>query len=175
MDSVSFVMDWRGQGGSDRPLKNPAQRATSTIFRCLSAIWKRWSSRSWSPFVRGHGSGSRIRWARRCCSAADAAGRSPFDRLVLTSPMIAVKGIDHRGPARYVIEALDALGLGGAFAPGYGPKNLWSAPFEGNVVTTDPARFSRIARLAEAAPGPGPRRTDGRLGACGLSGAPPFR
>ena len=84
--------------------------------------------------------------------AADAVGRSPFDRLVLTSPMIAVKGIDHRGPARYVIEALDALGLGGAFAPGYGPKNLWSAPFEGNVVTTDPARFSRIARLAEAAP-----------------------
>ena len=61
-----LLMDWRGQGGSDRPLRIRA-KGTSTIFRCLSAIWKRWSSRSWSPFVRGHGSGSRIRWARRCC------------------------------------------------------------------------------------------------------------
>jgi lysophospholipase len=146
-----LVMDWRGQGGSDRPLRNPRKGHVddfSLFERDLEALVEQalepFCPRPW--FGLAHSMGGTV------LLAADAAGRSPFDRLVLTSPMIAVRGINHRGPARYIVEALDALGLGGAFAPGYGPKNLWSAPFEGNVVTTDAARFSRIARLAEAAP-----------------------
>ena len=146
-----LLMDWRGQGGSDRALKNPRKGHVddfSLFERDLQALVAQalepFCPRPW--FGLAHSMGATV------LLAADAAGRSPFDRLVLTSPMIAVRGVNHHGAARYVVEALDALGLGGAFAPGYGPKNLWSAPFEGNVVTTDPARFSRIARLAEAAP-----------------------
>ena len=95
----------------------------------------------------------------------DEAGRCPFDRLVLTSPMIAVKGADHRGAARYAVGALDALGFGGAFAPGGGGETFWKRPFKGNVFTTDPTRFARIAGLVEAAPRPFPGRPDCRLGA----------
>src|SRR5208337_2529157 len=58
-------------------------------------------------------------------------------RLVLTSPMIALKGIDHRGPLRFLLEALDAVGMGAAFIPGEGSGNSWSA---------------RFAKLVEAAP-----------------------
>ena len=83
---------------------------------------------------------------------ADAAGRCPFERLVLTSPMIAAKGVNHRGPMRFLLEALDAVGMGAAFVPGEGPGNLWSDPFGGNVFTTDPIRFARIARLSSDAP-----------------------
>ena len=54
--------------------------------------------------------------------------------------------------ARFLLEALDAAGLGAAFIPGEGPGNLWSARFENNVFTTDPVRFARIAKLVEAAP-----------------------
>jgi len=145
------LMDWRGQGGSDRPLRNPRKGHVddfSLFERDLEALHGQVLEpdcpHPW--FGLAHSMGAAV------LLTADAAGRSPFDRLVLTSPMIAVRGINHRGPARYLVEALDALGLGGAFAPGYGGKNLWSAPFEGNVVTTDTVRFARIARLAEAAP-----------------------
>ncbi len=145
------LVDWRGQGGSERPLRNPRKGHVddfSLFERDLEAVAEQVLAphcpRPW--FGLGHSMGAAV------LLTADVAGRSPFDRLVLTSPMIAVKGINHRGPALYLVEALDALGLGGAFAPGYGPKNLWSAPFEGNVVTTDKARFSRIAWLAATAP-----------------------
>ena len=145
------VMDWRGQGESERPLRNRRKGHVddfSFFERDLEALRRQilepHCPRPW--FGLGHSMGAAV------LLAADAAGRSPFDRLILTSPMIALRGINHRGPARFLIEALDALGLGGAFAPGYGPKNLWSAPFQGNVVTGDPVRFARIARLAEAAP-----------------------
>ena len=56
------------------------------------------------------------------------------------------------GLSRFLVEALDAAGMGGAFVPGEGSGNLWSAPFEGNVFTADPVRFARIAKLVEAAP-----------------------
>ena len=66
--------------------------------------------------------------------------------------MIAVKGVNHRGPLRHLLEAFDALGMGGAFVPGEGARNLWSRPFEGNIFTTDRERYARIAGLVAAAP-----------------------
>ena len=148
-----MVVGWTGEGreGSDRPLAIRCKGHVddfSWFERDLEALVEQalepFCPRPW--FGLAHSMGATV------LLAAEAAGRSPFDRLVLTSPMIAVRGINHRGVARYVVEALGALGLGGAFAPAMGPKNLWSAPFEGNAVTTDPARFSRIARLAERLP-----------------------
>ena len=62
------------------------------------------------------------------------------------------EGVNHRGASPYIVEALDAVGLGGAFLPGGGAASLWSGPFEGNVLTSDAARFERIAKAVEAAP-----------------------
>ena len=145
------TLDWRGQGGSERPLRDGNKGHIgdfSEFERDLQAfvaqVLEPHCPRPW--FAIGHSMGGAI------LLLADANGVRPFERLVLTSPMIAVKGVDHRGPARYAIDALGALGFGGAFAPGNDRRTFWARPFEGNVFTTDPARFARIAALFESAP-----------------------
>jgi lysophospholipase len=144
-------VDWRGQGGSERPLRNPRKGHVDDFSHYqrdldafVASVLKPNCPRPW--FGLCHSMGAAI------LLMADEAGRCPFERLVLTSPMIALKGTDHHGPLRFLLEALDAFGLGGAFIPGEGPGNLWSGPFEGNIFTTDPVRFARIARLIEAVP-----------------------
>jgi lysophospholipase len=66
--------------------------------------------------------------------------------------MIAIKGVRHLDMTRLLVELLDALGLGGAFVPGNGPRAGRAAAFEGNVLTSDPVRFARIAKVITAAP-----------------------
>ena len=145
------IMDWRGQGGSDRPLRDARKGHVDDFSQFerdldafVAAILEPHCPRPW--FGLGHSMGAAI------LLLVDEAGRCPFERLVLTSPMIAVKGVDHRGPARFVIGALDALGLGGAYAPRNGAETFWARRFEGNVFTTDAERFARIAALAKSAP-----------------------
>ena len=144
-------MDWRGQGGSERLLRNARKGHVDDFSHfgrdldaLIASVLKPYCPPPW--FGLCHSMGAAI------LLMADEAGRCPFERLVLTSPMIAVKGVNHRGPIRFLLEGLDALGLGAAFVPGEGSGNLWSGPFEGNIFTTDPVRFARIARLVEAAP-----------------------
>jgi len=145
------ALDWRGQGGSDRALRNAKKGHVddfSQFERDLEAfvaeILEPHCPRPW--FGLGHSMGA------AALLIVDAQGRCPFERLVLTSPMIAVKGVDHRGAARFVVEILDSLGFGGAFAPRNSGETFWSRPFEGNVFTTDATRFARIAGLTAAAP-----------------------
>ena len=145
------TMDWRGQGGSERALRNARKGHVddfSYFERDLDALVGSVLRPHCPPpwFGLGHSMGAAI------LLMVDSAGRSPFERLVLTSPMIAVKGVSHRGLMRFVLEAFDAVGMGASFIPGEGPGNLWSAPYEGNIFTTDPVRFARIAELARAAP-----------------------
>ncbi len=144
-------MDWRGQGGSERPLRNPRKGHVDDfshfgrdIDALVASVLEPHCPSPW--FGLCHSMGVAI------LLMVDEGGGCPFERLVLTSPMIALKGVDHRGPARFLLEALDAVGMGAAFIPGEGSGNSWSAPFEGNVFTTDPVRFARIAKLVEAAP-----------------------
>jgi lysophospholipase len=48
---------------------------------------------------------------------------------------------------RFLLAALDSLGMGGAFAPGSAGDSQWLSSFEGNVFTSDKRRFDRIAKL----------------------------
>ena len=145
------ILDWRGQGGSQRLLRNPKKGHVGDFSRFerdleafVARILEPFCPKPW--FGLGHSMGAAV------LLLVDEAGRCPFDRLILTSPMIAVKGVAHKGPTGLLVGALGALGLGRAFAPGTGGDSFWSRPFEGNVFTTDPARFARIARLVETSP-----------------------
>jgi lysophospholipase len=80
------------------------------------------------------------------------AGRSDFERLVLTSPMIEIHGLRFPRTIRAFIGALSMLGLGRAFAPGGGGDPYMNRGFRGNVLTSDPVRFERIAAVVAAAP-----------------------
>lgn len=145
------AIDWRGQGGSARQLRNPRKGHIddfSLYERDLDALVGEVLGpscpRPW--FGLCHSMGGAI------LLAAARAGRCPFPRLVLTSPMIALPGARRSRVARVAAEALDAIGLGGAFAPGGGSKIVSAAPFEGNPLTSDRERYARTAGVLAADP-----------------------
>jgi lysophospholipase len=145
------AMDWRGQGGSDRPLRNSRKGHVddfSHYERDLTALVRSvlepYCPRPW--FGLCHSMGAAV-----LLGAAEGR-RCPFERLVLTSPLIAAKRVSHSGPLRLLVGALDTLGLGGSLIPGDNGSEGWFRPFEGNILTSDAARFARTARLVSAAP-----------------------
>ena len=90
------TMDWRGQGGSDRLLRDARKGHVDDFiqFECdldalVEKILARECPRPW--FGLCHSMGAAV------LLGASEGGRCPFERLVLTSPMIAVKGVNHRG------------------------------------------------------------------------------
>jgi lysophospholipase len=97
-------------------------------------------------FALGHSMGGAIALAKA------GSGRSPFARLVLTSPMIDLYGLQFRRTMQILARVLDLLGQGRRFVPGGSPNPYMSASFEGNVLTSDPIRHARAAAIIEAAP-----------------------
>jgi lysophospholipase len=67
--------------------------------------------------------------------------------------MIAIANVTRPRLVQGAVEALDFVGLGGAFAPGGGGAGLaGSAPFAGNPLTSDPARYARAVGVLSANP-----------------------
>ncbi len=146
---VVVALDWRGQGGSARQLKNRRKGHIddfSLYERDLNAFvgqtLEPHCPKPWFGLCHSMGGAILLRVAE--------AGRCPFDRLVLSSPKIAIAGLRRPKLIRGFVEGLDALGLGGAFAPGGGNAFGALAPFAGNVLTSDPARYTRIASVVTA-------------------------
>jgi len=145
------TMDWRGQGGSARQLKNPRKGHIDDfslyerdLDGLVSEVLDPSCPRPWYGLCHSMGAAILLAVAR--------AGRCPFDRLVLTSPMIALAGSKRPRVVRLVVEALDAVGLGGAFVPGGGPNIIVAEPFAGNPFTSDPARYARTSGVVAADP-----------------------
>jgi lysophospholipase len=141
--------DWRGQGGSDRQLRNARKGHVddfSHYERDVDAfvlqVLEAHCPRPW--FALAHSMGAAI------LLPLAQAGRLPFERCVLTSPMIALASVKRPHAAQWLAEALDALGLGGAFAPGGGSTSPSTAPFASNEVTSDPARYARTGAIIAA-------------------------
>jgi lysophospholipase len=145
------AMDWRGQGGSARPLQD-ARKGHVGDFRqyerdleaLVREILAPHCPRPW--FGLCHSMGAAI------VLGAAADGHSYFERLVLTSPMLAVKGVSHRGSRRMLVEILNGAGLGRVFVPGGRRPSLWLSGFEGNIFTSDRGRYARVSRLVGAHP-----------------------
>jgi len=145
------TMDWRGQGGSARQLKNPRKGHIDDfslyerdLDALVSEVLDPSCPRPWFGLCNSVGAAVLLAVAR--------AGRCPFDRLVLTSPMIALAGLRRPRAVQLLAEALDALGLGGAFVPGGGSKSVATQPFASNVNTSDPVRYARTSRVVETDP-----------------------
>jgi lysophospholipase len=145
------TMDWRGQGGSARQLKNPRKGHIddfSLFERDLGALVDDVLGPSCPQpwFGLAHSMGGAI-----MLSIAHA-GRCPFERLVLTAPMIAPFGLRRPRLAHTIVEALDTLGFGGVFSPGGQGASVMTLPFAGNVLTSDPVRYARSANVLAADP-----------------------
>ena len=145
------AMDWRGQAGSARLLKNPRKGHVddfSLYERDLGALADDVLGPScpqpWFGLCHSMGAAIMLSIAH--------AGRCPFERVVLTAPMIAPARLGYPRAAHFLAEALDTLGFGGAYSPGAREAHGSQAPFEGNVLTSDPVRYARAAGVLAAAP-----------------------
>ena len=113
---VVVAFDWRGQGLSGRELGNPLKGHIddfSLYERDLDALLEQvlepFCPQPW--FALGHSMGAAILLAQA------RAGKSPFERIVLSAPLIDFYGLRYRQGLRLLVEALDIIGFGGAFAP----------------------------------------------------------
>ena len=138
-----IVFDWRGQGLSDRELAERRRGHVSSfaayhrdLLAIESQILRVFAPRPWFAF--GHSMGAAI--------LLDQAhdGTSPFERLILSAPMIDVP-IRFKSAKRRVIELLDRLGFGTAFVPGGSARPMFLRGFDGNVLTGDRRRYWRLA------------------------------
>lgn len=150
-DFAVVAMDWRGQGLSGRSLANARKGHVDDFLlyeRDLEALRQQvlqfLCPRPW--FALGHSMGGAILLSQA------QAGNSPFERIVVSAPMIDIHGLRFPRAIRGVIEVADIVGLGSAFIPGGKSVSLMSGPFDDNVLTSDAGRFARNAAIVAAAP-----------------------
>lgn len=143
------TFDWRGQGGSERRLRDPMKAHVDSFAeydRDLEAFVQQVVLPDClSPYYAlGHAAGGLI------ALRAAAEGHSRFARMVLSAPLI------DSGPTRSVGSRLaammTAIGLGEVRAPGEAAETIINIPFEGNRLTGDPARFALSKKLAMELP-----------------------
>ncbi len=137
------VWDWRGQGQSDREIRQGRRGHVSSFSayrRDLVAIeaqvLRAFAPRPW--FGLGHSMGAAI--------LIDQAhdGTSPFERLVLSAPMIGVP-LRHMKSVRALIRAMNTLGLGQQLIPGGREQSPMIRPFGDNVLTRDRRQYARLS------------------------------
>jgi lysophospholipase len=146
------TMDWRGQGGSSRLLKN-RDKGHAETFAHHDADVGQFMAEIVLPdcpppfYCLAHSMGGhlvlRLTQTKVCW----------WDRIVLTSPMIGFAGSDLKNTAICVAaEAAAFLGLGDSFIPGGKGRSPDADPFEGNPITSDRLRFERARDVLQAAP-----------------------
>lgn len=146
------TLDWRGQGGSGRMLPNPRKGFVDS-FKDYDADMTTFMHQTVLPdcpapyFGIGHSTGAHILLrAARTRSAW-------FERMVLVSPLIELGPRLLPQPSVYLLaEALTFMGFGAAYIPGGGDSPLESTPLGKSLLTTDPARHARNAKIVEEAP-----------------------
>ena len=144
------TLDWRGQGGSERELADPRkghvddfaqyQRDLSTF---LAQMTRLACPKPWFALAHSMGGAILLEYAN---------GGGGFARLVVTAPMIDIHGLRFPRGVRLLANTLDTLGLGAMFIPGGGDASLVELKFDGNILTSDPARLARSAAVLAKAP-----------------------
>lgn len=148
------MMDWRGQGGSFRPLKNPRKgyvRDFSEYDRDLKCFMKQVVLPDCPPpyYALAHSMGGHI-MVRNALSPGNW-----FDRIVLSAPMMSLHDQTLRvSPwfARAYAEVGSLLRFDTSYVRG-GSDSYWEEKeFDGNGLTSDLERWSRTKAIIEAAP-----------------------
>ena len=145
------TLDWRGQGGSERVLRNKRKGYVQSFSQYqidLETFIHEVVLPDCPPpvFALAHSMGATI------LLRAAYAGHRWFDRMVLLAPMIALPGMRRMRSTRTLVKALRLMGLGRLYVPGRDASILQSRPFAGNPLTSDPVRYARNAAVLEAEP-----------------------
>jgi lysophospholipase len=145
------TFDWRGQGGSQRGLRNAYKnhvRGFSEYDDDLASFIGKVLMPDCPPpyFALAHSMGG-------CILIRNLRKHAWFNKVVLTSPMFDVKtGWWPAGVARFMAPFFVLAGLGRLFVPGERHRPLRIRDFPNNNLTSDLGRFTRDARITEIAP-----------------------
>ncbi len=146
------AMDWRGQGGSARLLKNPL-KSHAESFAHFDDDVRRFMGDIVLPdcpppyYCLAHSLGAhlvlRLAQTRACW----------WDRMVLASPMIQFAGNEVSNRlASVAAEVCTLAGAGDLFIPKGKTGPLEEMPFPNNPLTSDRLRFERAQEMLRAAP-----------------------
>jgi lysophospholipase len=145
------VIDWRGQGLSDRALSDRYKGYVGSFSQFdtdLETFMREVVLPDCPPpiFALAHSMGATI------LLRAIARGQRWFDRVVLSAPMLGIAFAQSAGIAGGLLRVVRWAGFGGIYVPGRYPGVLDLRPFAGNPLTSDPVRFARSAAILEAEP-----------------------
>jgi len=145
------TLDWRGQGMSQRALRNPRKGYVRDFSRYdidLDTFVREVVLPDCPPpfFALAHSMGASV------LLRAAHQGHRWFDRMVLLAPMIALPGMRRSRLTRASVRTLRLMGLGGAYVPGGDASVIMQRPFLGNPLTSDPVRYARNLAVIEAEP-----------------------
>jgi lysophospholipase len=146
------TFDWRGQGGSARALSDPLKSYVKDFAQFdddlqsfLEQIVKSMSDAP--PFALAHSMGAHI--LLRTLHDRPQSIRA----AVLTAPMIAVSTRGYPGWLARIVTALySGFGQGGEFAWGMAERDPFLVDFDGQLVTSDRARFDHTQEFLKTHP-----------------------
>lgn len=145
------ILDWRGQGMSDRALDDRMKGHVGDFSEYeldLDVFMNQVVLPDCPPplFAIGHSMGGAImmRIARK--------GSRWFDRIVLSTPMLALPGMRGSAMLRLGTRLMRFAGMSTSFVPAGSPAIFGTGPYIGNLMTSDPVRYARTKAVLEAEP-----------------------
>jgi lysophospholipase len=145
------ILDWRGQGLSDRSLADRQKGYVGNFSEFdtdLETFMRDVVLPDCPPpiFALGHSMGATV------VIRAVQRGHRWFDRVVLSAPMLGIAFVRSMAIAGGILWAIRTSGFGSMYVPGRFPGVLDLRPFAGNILTSDPVRFARNGAVLEAEP-----------------------
>ena len=146
------TVDWRGQGGSGRPLRNRSKGHVDSFDeydRDMDAFMQQVVLPDCPPpyFALAHSTGGLV------CLRSARAGHTRFTRMVLAAPLM---GLARKRPSPAMIQAgaalMTAFGLGELDLSRAHNHAIAENVFEDNPFTGDPERFARNAAIYKQLP-----------------------
>lgn len=148
---VVASFDWRGQGGSQRLLKNPMRGYVNSFAdydKDLSAIMEKLVQQQCPKpyYALAHSMGGQL-------LLRALRDRNYFSRAVMTGPLL---GFHYGRWPRWVVPILTFIvkycGFGWIYIPGASAKPVIQNQFAGNVLMSDKGRWDRDVAILEAHP-----------------------
>jgi lysophospholipase len=135
------AMDWRGQGGSARPLANPHKGHIDRFETYLDDL-----EASLPHLLADAGTGPVLALAHsmggHLLLRHVAERRHPFAAVMLSAPMLGIRTAPLPEPlARWLAATMVRRGHAGNYAPAQGDWYATDPVFAGNPLTSDPVRF----------------------------------
>lgn len=146
------IFDWRGQGGSDRELRD-LRKGHVSDFREYDQDLHSFVRQVLLPdcpapfFALAHSMGAHILLRMTAFESCQ------FERVVMVAPLLQFGAMPAReSVSRLFVETASLVGFSDRFIPGGSPQAMEEMPFDGNPLTSDPVRFDRARQVLKAAP-----------------------